>query len=93
VLDDMHELASHREGRIDPSVEVDALEVLAHQRQAGLAAQVVGQWFEHEIGHHGLHLEGETQTGIKSLISRLISMFLTARSRIQGIVSEAQYYS
>jgi len=56
MLDDASELALHREGRIDPSVEVDALEVFAHQHQAGLAAQDVGQWFEHEIRHPWVHL-------------------------------------
>lgn len=59
----------HRKDQIDQSVEVDALEVFANQRQAGMSAQVVGQLLKNEIDHRGLHLQGETQIEIKSLIS------------------------
>jgi hypothetical protein len=52
---------SDREGRVHQGVEVDALQILANQCQTGLVAQVVGQWFDDEIGHGLLHLLGEAE--------------------------------
>ncbi len=69
AVGDAPKLALHRKDQIDQSVEVDALEVFANQRQAGMSAQVVGQLLKNEIDHRGLHLQGETQIEIKSLIS------------------------
>ena len=60
---------AHREGRVDQAVDVDALQILANQCQTGLVAQVVGQLFENEIGHVGLHLLGEAHMRSKLLIS------------------------
>jgi hypothetical protein len=70
AVGDAPRLALHRVGRIDQGVEVDALVEFANERQAGLAAQVVGQLHENKIGHRVLQLLGETQIGIKNLISK-----------------------
>ena len=35
-----------RESRIDQSVDIDALEVFANERQSGVGTQVVGQSFD-----------------------------------------------
>jgi hypothetical protein len=43
--------AEYREGRVHQTVEVDALQILANQRQTGLVAQVAGQLFDDQIGH------------------------------------------
>ena len=42
---------AHGEGRVHHGVEVDALQILPNQCQAGLVAQVVGQLFDYKVGH------------------------------------------
>jgi len=59
---------AHRKARIDQRIELDALEVFANERQAGLIAQVAGQLLEDEIGHDLLHLRGEEDYVAKLLI-------------------------
>ena len=59
---------AHRKARIDQRIELDALEVFANERQAGLIAQVAGQLLEDEIGHDLLHLRGEEDYSAKLLI-------------------------
>ncbi|MDZ4187019.1 MAG: hypothetical protein U1D25_02765 [Hydrogenophaga sp.] len=68
--------------------EVDALQMLANQRQTGLIAQVVGQLFDDEIGQ-GLFTRWVKQhLGPKLLISIENLGLLTARLRIQVVFSE-----
>jgi hypothetical protein len=59
------------------------LQILANQCQTGLVAQVVGQWFDDEIGHGLFTCWVEQQIGYKPLISIENLEFLTAKSQIQ----------
>lgn len=59
---------THREGRDNEGVDVDALQILTNPWRTGLVAQVVGQLFENEIGHAGLHFQGERHIRPKLLI-------------------------
>ena len=45
--------------RVDTEIDVNALEVFADERQSGMGAEVVGQFFDNKIGHVGAHLLGE----------------------------------
>lgn len=76
---------AHRKARIDQRIELDALEVFANERQAGLIAQVAGQLLENEIGHDSLHLLGEEDYSAKLLILKENVGKLVFGSRIQVI--------
>ena len=60
---------AHRKLRIDQRIDVDASEVLADERQSGMGAEVIGQFFDQKVGHVGAHLLGEQYMRAKSLIS------------------------
>lgn len=75
---------AHGKARIDQGGQVDVFEILPHQSQARLAAEVVGQFFDNEVGHVAAHLQGELQVRAKSLISMGNPGLFDAKSRIQG---------
>jgi hypothetical protein len=61
-------------------------QVLAHQGQAGLGAQVKGKLFDQKFTHRASHLQGEVQMQDKLLISMVKSanqQIIGAKSRIQ----------
>jgi hypothetical protein len=69
---------------VNKGVEVDALQVFSDECQARLAAQVVGQLFDHKFAHLIsvlFHLQGEEKMEAKLLISigkvRILSGQLT----------------
>ena len=59
---------AHRECRIDQGVDIDALEIFANECQASMRTQIVGQFFDNEVGHACVHLQGEQYFTPKSLI-------------------------
>ena len=61
--------SSVRPTQATSAVEVDALQILANQRQTGLVAQVVGQLFDDEIGHGLFTCWVKQHMGSKPLIS------------------------
>ena len=59
---------ANRVGWIDQCIEIDALEIFANKGQTGVRTKVVGQLFDYEFGHVGVHLQGEHDFTLKSLI-------------------------
>ena len=60
---------AHGEFGIDQRIDIDALEIFANKSQASMGAQVIGQFFDNEVGHVRIHLLGEQYMRTKSLIS------------------------
>jgi hypothetical protein len=75
--------AADGEGGIDQGVEVDALEVLPDQRQAGGGIEVVGQLLDDEVGHRGLTCGVKPILRLSYCSIKEKQLIVSARSRIQ----------
>ena len=64
------------------------LQILANQCQTGLVVQVVGQWFDDEIGHGRFTCWVEQHVESKPLISIENLEFLTAKSRTHLLIDK-----
>lgn len=54
---------AHGKGGIDQGVQIDMCQILAHQGEAGLGAQVVEQSLDLEFTHRAYHLQGDSANG------------------------------
>ncbi len=53
---------------VDEGVEVNALNILTDKGQASVAAEIVGEFLNSEIGHEMGHLQGYKYMIVKRLI-------------------------
>ena len=63
--------AANADGKppINPVADAKAFDVLPSQGQTSIRAEVVGQFFDNEVGHVEAHLQGELYMTAKCLIS------------------------